>query len=118
MPLKAHRYSEATIATRHGLEVFPNSGKLHYLLAIGLLAQKINSDEVLDNLERSSRDVPHARLVAAILLEQRGNHSEAIDHAEAFLREAPADDKDRNRATALLAQWREQVDSGQSHPLV
>lgn len=106
--LKAHQFREATIATRHGLEVFPNSGKLHYLLAIGLLAQKVDSDEVLANLERSARDVPHARLVAAILLEQRGNHADAIVQAEAFLREAPSDDKDRTRATALLTQWRQQ----------
>jgi tetratricopeptide (TPR) repeat protein len=105
--LKLQRFDEAVVASRRGLQVYPGSEKLHYLLAIGLIGTKNSSDEVLEHLERSSNAVPRARLVAAILLAQRGKRAEAIDHAEAFLREAPDNDKERGRATELLVALRQ-----------
>jgi Flp pilus assembly protein TadD len=105
--LKLQRFDEAVAASRRGLQVYPGSEKLHYLLAIGLIGQKSTSDEVLEHLERSSNAVPRARLVAAILLAQQGKRAEAIDHAEAFLREAPDNDKERGRATQLLTTLRQ-----------
>ena len=76
-------------------------------LAVGLLAEKGSSQEVLENLDRAGNDVPQARLLAATLLAREGKRTEAIDHAEAFLRTAPADDKDRGRAEALLSQLKQ-----------
>lgn len=105
--LKLQRYGEAVIAARRALQVNPGSGTVHYVLAVGLLAEKGSSEEVLDNLDRAGNDVPHARLLAASLLAREGKREEAINHAEAFLRTAPPDDKDRSRAEALLAQLRQ-----------
>jgi Tfp pilus assembly protein PilF len=105
--LKMQRFDEAVEISRRGLQVNPGSEKLHYLLAIGLIGQKNSSDEVLEHLEKSSNAVPRARLVAAILLAQQGRRAEAIDHAEAFLRDAPDTDKERSRATELLTSLRQ-----------
>ena len=105
--LKMRHFDEAVAVSRRGLQVYPGSEKLHYLLAIGLLGQKSTSDEVLEHLEKSSNAVPRARLLAAIILAQKGRRAEAIDHAEAFLREAPDTDKERGRATELLATLRQ-----------
>jgi tetratricopeptide (TPR) repeat protein len=103
---KLRRYGEAASVARRALQVVPNSGTVHFVLAISLLFDKGDSDEVLEHLERSASDVPAAHLVAARLLAQRGKRPEAIQHLEDFLRVAPADDKDRDRAQAMLASLR------------
>jgi hypothetical protein len=67
---------------------------------------KGDSDEVLENLERSTSEIPGAHLVAARLLMRRGKRTEALHHVEDYLRATPADDQDRSRAMSMLAELR------------
>lgn len=103
---KMRRYDEASAAARRALQYMPASGKLRFVLATSLLLSKGDSDEVLSNLERSTDEIPRAHLVAARLLMQRGRRREALQHVEDYLHAAPADDQDRSRAMAMLAELR------------
>ncbi len=103
---KLRRYDDAAAVARRALQVDPSSSTLKYLLAISLLSVKGDSDEVLDNLERSANEVPMAHLMAAELLVRRGKRVQAIRHIEDYLRVVPADDKHRDRAEAMLADLR------------
>jgi tetratricopeptide (TPR) repeat protein len=102
---KSGRYEDAAAVARRALKFTPGSGILHYVLASSLLV-KGESDEVLDHLERSTSEVPFAHLLAAQILAHRGQRLEAMHHVEDYLRTAPSDDKQRNRAEAMLAQLR------------
>jgi tetratricopeptide (TPR) repeat protein len=104
---KLHRFDEAATVARRALQFAPGSGTLRYILATSLLFVKGDSDEVLDNLNRSANEVPMAHLVAAELLVRRGQRAEAIHHIEDYLVSAPSDDKHRDRAQALLAELRQ-----------
>jgi hypothetical protein len=84
----------------------PGSGTLHFILATSLLLTSGDSDEVLDNLERSAGEVPRAHLVAAQLLVRRGKRDEAARHVQDYLRAAPADDRERENAKAMLGELR------------
>ena len=77
---------------------------MHYVLATSLLFTHGDTDEVLDNLERSASEVPLAHLIAAELLVRRDKRDQAIRHVEEYLKAVPADDKERGRAQAMLAQ--------------
>jgi hypothetical protein len=84
----------------------PASGRLRFVLATCLLLTKGDSDEVLENLERSAGEIPRAHLVAARVLMQRGKNAEALRHVEDYLRVVPADDQERDRAMSMLAELR------------
>jgi tetratricopeptide (TPR) repeat protein len=103
---KMGRYDEASAAARRALQYMPGSGKLRFILATSLLRVKGDSDEVLENLERSTSEIPGAHLVAARLLMRRGKRTEALHHVEDYLRATPADDQDRSRAMSMLAELR------------
>jgi tetratricopeptide (TPR) repeat protein len=103
---KMRRFDEAAQTARRAIKLMPGSGTLRFVLATSLLLAQGDSDEVLDNLERSSGEVPRAHLVAAELLVQRGKRSEAVQHLEEYLQAAPAGEKERDRAKALLAELR------------
>jgi tetratricopeptide (TPR) repeat protein len=103
---KLRRFHEAADVARRALQLSPGSGTLRYVLATSLYFEKGPTDEVLENLEGASSEVPIAYLVAARLLDLRGKRDEAVRHVETFLRVAPADDKDRDRAKAMLAELR------------
>jgi tetratricopeptide (TPR) repeat protein len=103
---KLGRFNEAVEVARRALRVTPNSGTLRFVLAASLLLDKGDSDEVLENLERSASEVPRAHLVAAELLARRGRREEAAQHVQDYLRVAPADDRERDRAKAMLGELR------------
>jgi tetratricopeptide (TPR) repeat protein len=101
---KQRRFDEACAAARRALQVVPDSATVRFVLATSLLVTRGDSDEVLDNLVRAAGEVPRAHLLAAQLLAQRGKRSEAAQHAQDFLRAVPSDDRDRERAQALLGE--------------
>jgi len=103
---KLKRFHEAAEAARRALKVAPGSGTVRYVLATSLYFEKGATDEVLQNLEMASAEVPVAYLVTARLLDLKGKREEAIQHVETFLRVAPAGDKDRERAKAMLVELR------------
>jgi Flp pilus assembly protein TadD len=103
---KAGRYEEATVAARRALRFNPASSSVRYILATCLMQVKGESDEVLDNLERSAPEIPFAHMLAAEILAHRGKREEAARHVEEYLRAIPPDDKHRSRAEAMLAQLR------------
>jgi tetratricopeptide (TPR) repeat protein len=104
---KMRRYDEAVAAARRALQYMPGSGRLRFVLATSLLLTKGDSDEVLENLERSTSEIPRAHLLAARLLVQRGKRTEALRHVEDFLKVTPADDQERSRAMTMLAELRQ-----------
>jgi thioredoxin-like negative regulator of GroEL len=103
---KQRRYEDAASAARRALQYMPASGRLRFVLATCMLLTKGDSDEVLENLERSAGEIPKAHLVAARLLMQRGKRTEALQHVEDYLRIVPADDQERGRAMSMLAELR------------
>jgi tetratricopeptide (TPR) repeat protein len=103
---KLRRFHEAAVVARRALQLSPASGTLRYVLATSLYFEKGPTDEVLENLEKAATEVPMAYLVAARLLDVRGNRDEAIRRVETFLRVTRPDDKDRDRAKAMLAELR------------
>jgi thioredoxin-like negative regulator of GroEL len=103
---KMRRFEEASTVARRALQLMPGSGALRFVLATSLLLSKGDSDEVLDNLERAAGEVPRAHLVAAQLLVRRGKRDEASRHVQDYLRAAPADDREREQAKALLGELR------------
>jgi tetratricopeptide (TPR) repeat protein len=103
---KMRRYDEAYATARRALQYMPGSGRLRFVLATSLLLAKGDSDEVLENLERSTGEIPRAHLVAARLLMRRGMRTEALRHVEDYLRVVPTDDQERGKAMAMLAELR------------
>jgi tetratricopeptide (TPR) repeat protein len=103
---KLRRFEEASEAARRALRVMPGSATLQFVLATSLLLSSGDSDEVLENLERSAGEVPRAHLVAAQLLVRRGKRDEATRHVQDYLRTAPADDREREHARELLDELR------------
>jgi tetratricopeptide (TPR) repeat protein len=100
---KLRRFHDAAIVARRALKIVPDSGRIHYILAACILVEVGDTDEALENLERSTNEVPKAHLVAADLLVNRGRTKEAIKHLEEYLRVAPPGDADRDKAEARLA---------------
>jgi predicted Zn-dependent protease len=98
------RFHEAGATARRALKVVPRSCQIHYILAVSLLMENGDSDEALDNLQRSVAEVPKAHLVAADLLSQRGRRQEAIVHLQEYLRDASPSDAERAKVEAMLAQ--------------
>jgi tetratricopeptide (TPR) repeat protein len=105
---KTQRFDEAVLVARRALRVMPNSGTMRYVLATSLLFASGDSDEVLDNLERATSEIPLAHLLSAELLVRRGKRDEAIRHVEEYLKVVPPDDKERNRAETMLIELKKQ----------
>jgi tetratricopeptide (TPR) repeat protein len=105
---KLRRFEEAAEAARRALRAMPGSGTQHFVLATSLLFSSGDSDEVLDNFERSAAEVPRGHLVAAQLLVRRGRREDAVRHLQDFLRLAPPGDREREKAEALLGELRQQ----------
>ncbi len=82
---KMKNYHDAGEVARRALKVVPGSGRIHYILAVSMLAEHGNLDEIIAHLERAATDVPSAHLTAAELLAQRGRSPEAIRHLEEYL---------------------------------
>jgi Flp pilus assembly protein TadD len=100
---KLRRFHDAAQVARRALKIVPDSGRIHYILAACILVEVGDTDEALENLERSTNEVPKAHLVAADLLVARGRTKDAIKHLEEYLRVAPPGDADRDKAEARLA---------------
>lgn len=103
---KMKNFHDAGEVARRALKVVPASGRLHYILAVSMLAEHGNLDEVIAHLERAAADVPSAHLTAAELLAQRGRSPEAIRHLEEYLAGAAPDDAKRPKVEARLAELR------------
>jgi tetratricopeptide (TPR) repeat protein len=104
---KTGRYDEAVPVARRALQFMPSSSTIRYVLATSMLFGKGESDEVLEDLERSASDIPSAHLLAAEILDHRGKRVEAVRHLEDFLRAAPSNDKQRSRAETMLARLKQ-----------
>lgn len=105
---KMHQYPDAERVARRALSLDSSQLKIRYVLAVSLIAQHSNSAEVLENLQRSSVEVPKAHLVAADILEQTGRFGDAAKELEEYLRSTPEQNTDRQRIEAWLAQLRRQ----------
>jgi len=104
---KLDRYHEAGEVARRALVVVPGSCKIHYILAVSLLKEDGDVDEVLLHLTRATDEVPRAHLVAADLLLQKGRREEAVRHLEDYLQVVPQDDAYRARVEARLVEIRQ-----------
>jgi len=100
-------FHEAAQVARRALQVVPADGHIHYVLAVSLMSEHGNVDEIIQHFERAAADVPSAHVTAAELLAQRGRSSEAIRQLEDYLQTAPPGDTLRPKAEARLAQLRQ-----------
>jgi predicted Zn-dependent protease len=60
----------------------------------------------LNNLRRAAPDIPKAHIVAAEVFANTGRPDEAVLELEEYLRVQPADDKERPKVQARLAELR------------
>ena len=104
---KMKRFHEAAEVARRALKVVPTAGRVHYILAVSLVADHGDVDEAILHFERATNEVPSARLAAAELLAQRGRSSDAIRQLEDYLQTAAPGDSLRPKAEARLAQLRQ-----------
>jgi tetratricopeptide (TPR) repeat protein len=104
---KMKNYHDAGEVARRALRVAPGSGKIHYILAVSILADHGNLDDALVHLERAAAEVPSAHITAAEILAQRGRSPEAIRHLEDYLATAAPDDAKRPKVEARLAELRQ-----------
>ena len=102
---KMQRFHEAGIVARRALQVVPGAGgKMHYILAFGLLADHAEPQEAITNLQLAAMEIPKAHIVAADVLVQCGRRAEAVKELEEYLRVQPADDAERRKVEARLAE--------------
>jgi tetratricopeptide (TPR) repeat protein len=101
------RFHEAAEVARRALKVVPGAGRIHYILAVSLMSEHGNVDEIILHFERAAADVPSAHVTVAELLAQRGRSSEAIRELEEYLQTAAPGDALRPKAEARLAQLRQ-----------
>jgi tetratricopeptide (TPR) repeat protein len=103
---KMRRFHEAAEVARRALLVVPGMAKMQYILAIGLLSEHKESQEAIKNLRSASGEIPKAHLVAAEALVECGKRDEAAQELEDYLRTQPADDDQRAKVEARLAELR------------
>jgi len=96
------RYGEAGPMAVRALRIDPGNAKLHFIVAISLIAEQQDPDGALDHLQRAAAEIPLAHVVAAELLMEKGRRDDARNHLEEYLRSAPADDAHRPGVLALL----------------
>jgi len=101
------RFHEAAEVARRALKVVPGAGRIHYILAVSLMSEHGDVDEIILHFERAAADVPSAHVTVAELLAQRGRSSEAIRELEEYLQAAAPGDALRPKAEARLAQLRQ-----------
>jgi len=99
---KLSRFPEAGDVARRALKVVPGSGKLHYILAVSMMEENGDFDEIIRHLGRATEEVPRAHLVAADLLIQKGRRDDAVRHLEDYLIAAKPDDEYRPKVQARL----------------
>jgi Tfp pilus assembly protein PilF len=97
------RLHEAGEVSRRALKVVPNSGVVHYILAVSLLSERGNVDEMITEFERSVGQVPAAHLTVAEVLVQCGRPQEAIRHLEEYIQ----GDAKRDAAEARLLELKQ-----------
>ena len=102
---KMKRYHEAGQVARRALKVVPGA-PMYYILAFSLIADHAEPQEALNNLQRASGEIPKAHIVAAEVLVQAGRRDEAVQQLEEYLRVQPADDAERSKVEARLAELR------------
>ena len=103
---KLKRFHEAGEVARRALLVLPGEPRMHYILALSLLAENKQTPEVLNNLRRAAPEIPKAHIVAAEVFANTGRPDEAVLELEEYLRVQPADDKERPKVEARLAELR------------
>jgi tetratricopeptide (TPR) repeat protein len=103
---KMKRLHEAGEVARRALLVLPGEPRMHYILALSLLAENKQTAEALNNLHRASAEIPKAHIVAAEVLADTGRRDEAVLELEEYLRVQPANDKERPTVEARLAELR------------
>jgi tetratricopeptide (TPR) repeat protein len=101
---KMKRFREAADVARRALKVVPGACKIQYVLAASLIAEHGYTDEALDNMQRAAAEIPRAHLVAADLLVERGRRQDAVRQLEEYLRTASANDAERTKVEARLAE--------------
>jgi tetratricopeptide (TPR) repeat protein len=103
---KLKRLHEAGDVARRALVVLPGEPRMHYILALSLLAENKPTPEALNSLHRASSEIPKAHIVAAEVLANTGRRDEAVLELEEYLRVQPEDDKERPNVEARLAELR------------
>ncbi len=79
------RFDEAAVAARHAVDLDPRMSKGRYILGVSLVAQKHYTDEALHSLTACAEEYPKARLLAAEILVQQGQTSEATQQLQSYL---------------------------------
>ena len=100
---KLRKFGEAAFVARRTLRLYPDAGKVHFVLAASLIAEHGDIDEALDHLKRASDEVPKADLIAADLLSSQGRNQDASRHLEKYLATLPAKSADRRAVEERLA---------------
>src|SRR5260370_8568644 len=110
------RYPDAETASRHALDLDPQSVTPRYMLGCILATEKRNPLEAIEMLRQTKREFPDSRLLLAEILLSRG----AINEAENELRDylaAPGAEKKQNveRWLARLTQTSATTNSVTQH---
>jgi tetratricopeptide (TPR) repeat protein len=83
--LKLKQFSGAEQAARRALQLDHTRRSMEYALGASLAFQRRNPDDALKYLRRAAAEYPRARLVAANVLLETGQTSEAIGEVKLFL---------------------------------
>jgi tetratricopeptide (TPR) repeat protein len=104
---KMRKYHEAGQVARRTLDLYPDAGKVHFVLAASMLAENGDSAEALDHLQKAAPEVPKAHLVAADVLTNLGRNQDAAGQLEQYLKSLPPNGPDRPAIEARLASMRQ-----------
>lgn len=80
------RYSDAEESARLALKIDPSSEANHLFLGMSLAAQNKNEEEALENLEKSFKAFPAARITAAEILARHKKFTAATGELQDYLK--------------------------------
>ncbi len=101
------RYQEVCSMAHRALRIDPGQMYVRYLLALSLIAERGDTGETLDNLERAALNFPEARIAASNVLAGMGRRHDAARELEQYLRSLPKQDRSRQDVEARLAELRQ-----------
>lgn len=91
--LQSGKFAEAEATARRALGVDPNHDLNRYMLGLALERQAKNDDEALQQLQKVSRRVPKAHLIAAEILQRIGQKDKAKVQLQTYLSTDTDDDR-------------------------
>lgn len=99
--LQLQNYVESESAARRALNLDPSSEVGHYVLGVSLDMQNKKESEALEHLDKVSKQMPKAHLVAADILEKSGKMTEMKSQLQAYL--ASGDQEARSAVKSWLS---------------